>query len=320
MLTPPRRVTILGASGFLGGSIARYLAGQGHHVRVCFRGKTAAGIKRQATVDQSGFADVLVGDSHDRDFLQQAIADADVVFDFASSTKPATNFQNPGREHNTTVLPLLDLLECMVAQNVKKLVYPSSAGTVYGECHQPCREDAPLSPQTPYALCKIKCEEKIQTYVADGRISAEVVRISNVYGPGQRATKGSGVIAHWSHAFVHGTNLQVIGDQRYRRDYLFIEDLCQLLECTLRDLSFSQIVNVASGKSLSILELFDAFQKAVGEKVAADFQPSRLTDNTNVELDCSQLLAYVGGHDFVPLEQGIARTLDWHRTFAVGRH
>ena len=301
-----RKVTVIGASGFLGSAVSRYLAEQGHAVTICLRKKLVS-----SSSDQ--FARVVTGDRNDSNFLNDAIKDSDAVFDFANSTKPATNFQNSDREYEMSVAPVLKLISKMIELKVPKLIFPSSGGTVYGECKNRCDEDAPLDPQTPYAACKVRCEEAIREAVAANDIAADIFRVANIYGPGQPAAKGTGVIAHWSYAFVRGLPLTVMGDERNLRDYLYIDDLCRLIARSLRDLSDSNTLNLASGESISILQLFELFQKAAETAVDAKFIPPRQSDNSNVDLDCTRLNAWAGKWNKTPMIDGIRNTIQWHR-------
>ncbi len=303
-----RRIVILGACGFLGASMTRHLTAAGHHVTAYCR-------RRPDELLGLPHFKSVVGDIRDRWALAGAIRDADVVYHFASSTHPSLNYTDPAAEYSEALHPLIGLMETAAENGVRKIVFPSSGGTVYADGHQPRTEDCPTDPRSPYAILKLAAENLLIHSARQGNFSVDIFRIGNPFGPTQRPRPGQGVIPHWIDAIQHAKPLRVFGDGSAQRDYVYIDDLCQLMSLSCDRLEESGTFNLGTGKATSLNELLAAVHELVGHSYPVVRQPSRASDIFSIALCPDRLLKLAPGFRFTSIQQGLRSTLaDHHRS------
>lgn len=303
---PPRRIVVLGAAGFLGSSMTRYLANQGHQVVAYWR-QPRSEIARLPNVTP------VVGDLRDTWILAEAFEGADVVYHFASATYPSLFYTDPAAEYSEALQPLLVMMDTAFARGVKKIVFPSSGGTVYADSDQPRTEDSPTDPRSPYAVFKLSAEELLHHAARQNHFSVDVFRIGNPYGPGQRARPGQGVLPHWIDALHNAAPIRVFGDGSAQRDYLYIEDVCRLMSISCQRLNSSGTFNLGTGQATSLSELLSILQETVASPVQVEYLPGRASDIASISLSSERLLAVVGDFEFTPLAEGLRRTLAHHQ-------
>jgi len=301
----PRRVVVLGADGFLGGTMTAHLAAAGHHV-------TAYG--RQPCGPLADRANVvsIVADLRDTWSLTSALEGADVVYHFASATHPSMFFANPSAEYHEAVQPLLVLMETAASQGIKKLVFPSSGGTIYAASGDPRREQSPTDPRSPYAIFKLASEQLLHHAARLGHFSVDIFRICNPYGSSQRARPGQGVIAHWIEAIKRAQPIQVFGDGSARRDYVYVEDVCRLMSLSLDRLDASDTFNLGTGVGTSVSELAALVRSIAGADCKIVHLPGRPSDIESIVLSSEKLLKLAPGFSFTPLADGVRATLAAH--------
>lgn len=313
-LTPPlkggndsarRHVVVLGADGFLGSSMTAHLAAAGHRV-------TAYG--RQPCGPLADRAEVvsIVADLRDTWSLSTALRDADVVYHFASATHPSMFFANPSAEYHEAVQPLLVLMETAASQGVRKIVFPSSGGTIYAASDRPCTEQSPTDPRSPYAIFKLASEQLLHHAARLGQFSVDVFRICNPYGPTQRARPGQGVIAHWIDAIKRDQPIKIFGDGSARRDYVFVDDVCRLMALSLSRLDVSDTFNLGTGIGTSLNELAALVQSVAGVDHDIVHLEGRPSDIESIILSPDKLLQIATGFSFTPLAEGVRTTLARH--------
>jgi UDP-glucose 4-epimerase len=240
----------------------------------------------------------------------------DIVFYLASSITPTLAEQNP--EWVTADHLRFSEMVRRLARNARPptVVLTSSAGTVYDpDVPGPCREDAPTRATCRYGEAKLALERLLRSY-AD-TLPAVILRLSNVYGPGQRVGKSQGVLAYWLRAAAYGHPLHVIGDQRATRDYVYIDDV---VDCMLQVAAHSPlageplsvptgdplILNVASGVSTSLAALLSTVELVVGRDLPVQRLPHRAVDRREMSLDVSRAAQRLGWRPRTSLVEGVA--------------
>jgi UDP-glucose 4-epimerase len=286
--------------------MTRYLANQGHDVVAYWR---------QPRLDIANLENVtpVMGDLRDTWILSDAFEGADVVYHFASATYPSLFYTDPAAEYSEALQPLLVMMDTAFQRGVKKIVFPSSGGTVYADSDQPRTEDSPTDPRSPYAVFKLSAEELLHHAARQNHFSVDVFRIGNPYGPGQRARPGQGVLPHWIDSLHNATPIRVFGDGSAQRDYLFIDDVCRLMSVSCERLESSGTFNLGTGKATSLAELLAIIQDTVACPPAVEYLPGRASDIASVSLSSKRLLSMVPDFEFTPLEKGLRRTLEHHR-------
>ena len=292
--------------------MTRYLAAKGHDVVAYWR-QPRADI---ATLDN---VTSVVGDLRDTWILAEAFEGADIVFHFASATYPSLFYTDPPAEYSEALQPLLVMMETAFQQGVRKIVYPSSGGTVYADSDQPRTEQSPIDPRSPYAVFKLAAEQLLHHAARQNHFSVDVFRIGNPYGPGQRARPGQGVLPHWIEALHNGSPIRVFGDGSAQRDYVYIDDLCRLLEISCDRLNDSDTFNLGTGQATSLTQLLTIIQDLIPLPSEIEHQPGRASDVASVSLCPQRVLAELPEFRFTPLREGLLRTLQHHRLVASGQ-
>lgn len=285
--------------------MTRHLAGSGHDV---------VSYARHHAQDSSQHTNVrnITGDLRDCDTLADAMRNADVVYHFATGTHPSLFYTDPGSECRESLEPLMKIIEVASDVGVKKIVFPSSGGTIYRDSDSPCSEDSPTCPNSPYAIFKLAAEQLLIHAARSGNFSVDVFRIGNPYGPGQRPRPGQGVLPHWIDAIRKNQPIKVFGDGSAKRDYVFIDDVCRLMSLSLFRLRESQTFNLGTGRATSLVELIQHLQSLVREPIEVALLDGRESDIRSIVLSPERLLRLAPDFCFTPIREGIRRTLQFH--------
>lgn len=302
----PRRVVVLGAAGFLGSSMTRYLAGQGHEVVAYWR-------QPRPEIEQLDGVISVVGDVRDTWILSDALKGADVVYHFASATYPSLFYSDPAAEYTEALAPLLVLMETAAYHKVRKIVYPSSGGTVYAVTDRPRSEDSATDPRSPYAVFKLAAEQLLCHATRRGQFATDIFRIGNPFGPGQRTRPGQGVLPHWIEAIHNGAPIQIYGDGSACRDYVYIDDVCRLMADSCDRLDDSGTFNLGTGVATSLTQLLNSICELVDTKPEVMYLADRSSDISSISLCPDRLLELTPGFQFTEITDGIRRTLRHHR-------
>ncbi len=295
------RILLLGGSGFLGSFLAEEFLALGHHITVFSRhpGRFLAPGKHTRLV---------AADLGDEDALVREFAVHELVVYLPWSSNPAGSWLHPVEEVEQNVRACVRVFELAAAHGVKKMVFPSSGGTVYGPQAGNATEATPPHPISPYGIGKLTAEHFLAYVRERFGMAGDVYRIGNLIGPRQPADRLQGVAAIWMDAVRKGQALQIFGDQHTIRDYVFVRDAARLMTHSLRDLSHSDTYNLGTGSGVSILDLLATFESVVGVPFDRVFHPRRPCDNDRIVLDSAKLLRHFPGFRFVPLADALRAT------------
>lgn len=303
----PESILVLGSAGFIGSAVCSHLVQLGHHVLALGRSE----IDREI----DGVVHVR-GSIEDRQLLRDALARSQSVVYCAAMTTPGTSAQDPALEVLGNLLPLTRVLECSVDFPGRRMVYLSSGGAVYGDDAADATESNALRPRSYYGAGKAAAEALIHACVATSDWSAVILRPSNLYGPGQRVTKGFAIIPTLFDRVADGKPFQVWGDGSTVRDYCYVDDLTSAVISALHVPSKStfNVYNVASGEAVSILQLIEACQRASGGTIQAELRPARNVDVACVSPNPQRISDELGWRARIDLDEGLRRTWAWHQS------
>jgi UDP-glucose 4-epimerase len=300
--TDPQRVVVLGAAGFLGNAMARHLAAAGHQVVAYWR-------RPDPALSQLSNVESVIGDIRDTWILADALQGADVVYHFASATHPSLFFRNPAAEYWEALQPLLVLMETAARARVRRIVFPSSGGTIYSD-HEPARsEDAKVDPRSPYAIFKLASEQLLLHAARQGDFAVDVYRVGNAYGPGQRARPGQGVLPHWLEAIQQQQPIRIFGDGTAERDYVYIDDFCQLMGHACRRGSDSDVFNLGTGIATPLDQLLRLVEELLGRQLETTYLDHSTASLHTISLAPHKLLAHFPDFHFTSLRDGLTQTL-----------
>lgn len=302
----PRPILVLGGHGFIGSNLVKGLLAAGHSVRVL-------DLRRTPAVAPGGPVHFLEGDFTNRSLTEQALDGVKAVFHLASVTLPQSGTADPVYDVSENLVGTLRLLESCVARGVRRLVFSSSGGTVYGRVLQtPIPEGHPQDPINSYGIVKLGIEKYLQLFAHLGRLDPVVLRISNPFGPGQYTRGAQGAVAVALGALARREPFNLWGDGSVVRDFIYVDDLTRALLAALDTPSGGPIVfNVGSGRGTSLAELLEACQRVSGHALEVVRHPSRAIDVPVSVLDCSRAASVLGWSASTELEPGLQRTWAW---------
>ncbi len=242
--------------------------------------------------------------------LARVLRGAPIVCYLATTITPATTARYPERasQERRLFCRLLDSLQA--ASSGAVVLLASSGGTVYDvAAPPPYQESAPVGPGSAYGRAKLRLEQEL---LARTGLTPVILRLSNVYGPGQRVTNGQGVIGHWLQAVRTGQPVRVFGDAAAVRDYVYCDDVADAIltvyRLAMQSADLPAILNVGSGQPTSLKELLGLLPGIVGHDVPAEFAPGRRFDRQDVWLDVTLAERSIGWRPRTPLPAGLART------------
>jgi UDP-glucose 4-epimerase len=276
-------VLILGGTGFIGSNLCHSLLKRGYKVRIMDR------TMKKMDFDSSGieFIEADFIQVHDfKPFLQ----DIDVVFHFISTTVPATSNGNKVFDISSNVCSTLRLLDDIIQTNVKKIIFLSSGGTVYGQSEMnPIPEEYPTNPICSYGIQKLTIEKYLYYYYHEYGLDYQIIRLANPYGRGQNGKNGQGVIPIFIRKILRNEEIQIWGDGLTTRDYIYIDDViaavCLLLEYT----GSNKILNLGSGQGSTLIDIVNVISEVVNKEPNIRFLEARSIDvKTNV-LDITKI-------------------------------
>ncbi|TXH76616.1 MAG: NAD-dependent epimerase/dehydratase family protein [Lysobacteraceae bacterium] len=298
------RALVIGGNGFIGSHLVEGLRAAGHGVRVLDAGRA------RSDVDWAG-VDYRQAPYTDPDAIGAALSDVDTVFHLASTTVPATSNADPIHDVSTNLIATLSLLAAMERHAVRRIVFFSSGGTVYGDPeYLPVDELHPLRPISSYGIVKATIERYLLMHQHFGRLDPLILRPSNPYGPRQSAAGGQGFIAAALARLREDRPLQIWGDGETVRDYIYIGDLVDLVVAAAAS-GDTGIVNAGSGDGHSLNAVCASMERVVGRRMSIEYLEGRRFDVRAIVLDTTRAQTRFGWRPSVDLETGIGRTWAW---------
>ncbi|MGD0276031.1 MAG: NAD-dependent epimerase/dehydratase family protein [Syntrophales bacterium] len=299
------RCLVLGGAGFLGSHLSEFLLAKGHVVRVFDRDETL----KLRFQNLSGKMELISGDFGLKTLVDEAMRNIDVVFHLIGTTIPKTSNEDPIFDISSNLLPTLHMLNCVRYNQIKKIIFFSSGGTVYGiPQYIPITENHPTNPICSYGIHKLAIEKYLHLYHHLYGINYSVLRISNAYGPRQRPVHGQGAIMVFLHRILHRQSIEIWGDGSIVRDYVYVGDIMEAAERVASYDGPGHIFNISSGQGFSLNQMLDHLTTIVGHKPVVNFLPSRMLDVPVNILDIARAQKLLGWQPKVSLSEGLKLT------------
>jgi UDP-glucose 4-epimerase len=296
---------VIGGNGFIGTHLVDRLLQRGQSVRIYDRGPN----EFRAVPAGAEYAE---GELGNLGLLKEALEGIEVVYHLASTALPKTSNDDPIYDVRSNLVDTIQLLEVCVAAGVRKVIFPSSGGTVYGIPEtMPVSETHPTNPITSYGIVKLAIEKYLGLFHHLHKLDYAVLRISNLYGPYQDPAGQQGAVSVFLHRIYAGQPITVWGDGSVVRDYLYISDLVDALERVAQVETQNKLFNIGSGRGTSLNDLIELIAAVVHERPAVEYLPSRLLDVPMSVLDVSRARRELDWESKIDLPEGISRTWDW---------
>lgn len=240
------------------------------------------------------------------------LKDYELVYHLVSTTIPGTSNQHISEELVANVVTTSKILEASVTAGVKKMVFISSGGTVYGkEVDCPIKETALTRPITSYGVQKISIENLLYLYNYMYGLDYRIIRLANPYGPYQRPNGMLGAVTTFTYKALKSEEIIVYGDGSVVRDYIYIDDSIRAIESIVKGDNKHKVFNIGSGYGTSVRQVLDAVENALGCKLNITYKEARAVDVPVNYLDISRYEKYYGKLNPLPLSEGIRKTAEF---------
>lgn len=304
------KIVIFGGSGFIGSNITDRLLLDGHELRIFERPRVAP--YRQFSEFES--VEWISGDFSSAHDVSDAVSGMDVVLHLVSTTLPKSSNDDPIYDVQSNVVATLQMLNAMVAHRVRKIVFISSGGTIYGNpLYLPIDERHPTQPLVSYGITKLTIENYLRMYGQLHGIRALSLRVANPYGERQRVETAQGAVGVFLHHAIKGIPIDIWGDGSVMRDYIHVSDVAEAFVCAIGHPEACGCFNVSSGVGTSLNELIGILENVMGERIARRYLPGRPFDVPVSVLSNDLAHEVFGWTPSVSMRDGIARTADWFR-------
>jgi UDP-glucose 4-epimerase len=295
---------VMGGGGFIGTNLCRRLASSGARVRAFGR--------RRLFPDEFGAVEWYQGDFADPAAQAAAIESFDTVFHLVHSGTPQSANVDMAADVHGNIIPTLALLEICRKLGVRRVIFVSSGGTIYGRCASvPTPETAPTEPIAAYGISKLAIEKYLALYEHLHGLEYRVLRVTNPFGPFQVAIKNQGVIAAFLSKALRGESIEIWGDGSAVRDFVFVDDVIDAMLSAVGDQSEHRIFNIGSGQGRSLRDIILAIELCLGRRVEIEWLPGRPIDVPVSVVSIDRAREALGWTPRTPFEEGLRKTLAW---------
>lgn len=304
------KILIFGGGGFIGSTIVDRLLEDKHEIRVFERPR----IEPYRQFKDGEKVEWLTGDMLNIHDLNIALDNVDVVLHLVSTTLPKSSNDDPLYDVQSNLVATLHLLNVMVAKHIRKIVFISSGGTVYGTpTYLPIDESHPTEPRVSYGITKLAIEKYLLMYQSLHGIKATILRVSNPYGERQRVETAQGAVGVFLSKAIQNQPIEIWGDGSVTRDYLYISDVAEAFAQALNYDGAKSVFNISSGVGTSLNELVVLLERVLGREVVRHYRPGRPFDVPVSVLNNSLAQQELEWAPLVTLEDGVVKTADWIR-------
>ncbi len=303
------RILVTGGAGFIGSHVVDAYIEAGHDVVVVDNLVTG---KRTNVHPQARFYEV---DIRDEEAMRRIFADEkpDIVNHQAALANVRESMEKPREYAEVNILGSIVLLELSRQFGVRKFIYASTGGAVYGEPQfLPVTEDHPINPLDNYGASKHAVEHYCYLYKANYGLDYTVLRYPNVYGPRQDPLGEAGVIAIFTGRMLRGEACIINGSGEQQRDFVYVGDVAWANVLAL-DKGSGEIYNLGWGRGVDINSLFRQLASVVGYTREPVYGPPKLGEVFRIYLDARKAREELGWVPCVPLDEGLERTVAYFR-------
>lgn len=302
------RCLIVGGGGFLGSHLALGLLAQGHAVRILDR----PNLRRFDGAQGSDSVEWHEGDFVNHDDVSKALSGCEIVFHLAWTTLPQSSNDNPIYDVETNVIGTLHLLEIACQKQVRKVIFASSGGTVYGIPKKiPITESHATDPVCAYGISKLVIEKYLNLYHVLHGLDYRILRLANPFGERQRPAGSQGAVSVFLHKALRNETIDIWGDGTVIRDYVYVGDM---IDAFLKVASYNgehRVLNIGSGEGKSLKDVIVAIELLLGRKISYTTLPSRKFDVPINILDSSRACTALKWQPKTSFNDGLARMLNW---------
>jgi UDP-glucose 4-epimerase len=302
------KCVIFGGGGFIGSTIADRFLLEGHQLRIFERPR----VQPYRKFSDNKSIEWVTGDILSNHDLNAAIEGMDVVLHLVSTTLPKSSNDDPIYDVQSNVVGTLQMLNSMVANNVRKIIFISSGGTVYGiPKYLPIDEQHPTDPLVSYGITKLMIEKYLRMFESLHGIKAITLRVANPYGERQRIETAQGAVGVFLHHALKNIPIEIWGDGSVTRDYIYISDVAEAFVNALNYSGPNNVFNISSGQGISLNELISLLEDVLGKTIERRYLPSRPFDVPVSILNNKLAHEQLNWTPLTSMSNGLSRTAVW---------
>lgn len=315
---PLKRALVTGGAGFIGSHIVDALLKKGLEVAVL--DDLSSGRKSNldyALSQYSSKCSFILGSINDREALAKVSEFApDTIYHLAAQMDVRKSVVDPVADAEANIVGTINLLETAVRASCKRIIFSSTGGAIYGNQDIfPAPESHATRPESQYGVSKLCAEHYLDLYSRTHNFLATSLRFSNVYGPRQNPHGEAGVVAIFCEKFFSGKTLNIFGDGKQTRDFVYVKDVVQacLLAALRPETPNFAVYNVGTGVEKSVIDLVQVYRESAAsfgvDKVTVEHKPARAGEQFRSVIDPSFIFNSLKWKPEVTFEAGIRETI-----------
>lgn len=302
---------VTGGAGFIGSHITTRLVEMGAKVRVLDNLSTGHLKNLRHLGDAVSF---IPGDVSDAEVVREAVADVDTVFHQAALPSVPVSIETPLETHQACVTGTINVLNESRLAGVRRVIYAGSSSAYGDDPEMPKRESMTPQVLSPYAAAKLAGELYCESFAHSYDLEVVRLRYFNVFGPRQDPKSPySAVIPLFADALLDGGTPRIYGTGEQSRDFVYVGNVvnANILAATVPGVS-GNVYNVASGLSITVLDLLHSICRFLEKPFAPEFYPPRQGDVLHSWAEISRLKKELGYQTEFTFEQGLQETLEFY--------
>jgi len=302
---------VTGGAGFIGSNLVKELLKRGEEIKVLDNFSTG---KRENVINflSNKNFELIEGDLRSFHTVRDAVRDVDYILHQGALPSVPRSITDPITTNDVNILGTLNILEAAKEFNVKKVVFASSSSVYGNNPTSPKTETMPVAPLSPYALSKYTAERYFQIYNQIYGLKTVCLRYFNVFGINQDPnSQYSAVIPKFIKSMINDESPIIYGDGTQSRDFTFVENNvnANLLACSTENAD-GEVINIACGKSYSLLDLVNSINKILNKQIEPTFEPSKKGDVLHSLADISKAKKILDYQVSVSFMEGLEKTIE----------
>lgn len=305
------RILVTGGAGFIGSHVAEQFQELGHQVVILDNLSTG----RKENIPNG--AEFIEGDITDRQLVTEIFDQHrfEVINHHAAQMDVRHSVDDPVLDAQINILGTIHLLQESMRTGVKKFMFASTGGAIYGEQEDfPADEKHPTNPVSPYGISKLACEKYIYFHHVQYGLDYVITRYANVYGPRQNPHGEAGVVAIFSQRLVNGESVTINGDGLQTRDYVYVRDVVAANEAGLNH-SGGITVNVGTGIETDVVTLYGHLASAAGTDGSPQHGPAKPGEQRRSVISPRYARQVLNWRPKVSLVDGLQATYSWFQGY-----
>ena len=301
-------ILVTGGAGFIASHIADAYIAEGHHVVIV--DNLSTGFLENVPPEAKFYQLDIRSEKLEDVFQKEKI---DIVNHLAAQMDVRKSVSDPKFDASINVIGGLNIFESAKKHRVKKIIFSSTGGAIYGEQdYFPADEQHPLRPLSPYGITKLTTEKYLFYYKAVYGINHIILRYANVYGPRQNPHGEAGVVAIFCNKLLRGDQPVINGDGKQTRDYTFVKDVVKanVLALSYED---SNIFNIGTGIETDVNTLFLELHRSLNPSCPEQHAPAKAGEQQRSVISYKKIEKELGWNPSVPIEEGLRMTAEFFK-------